>query len=98
MNLGNNIAVLRKQKNFTQEQLAEFCDVSRQAVTKWEAGISEPTIEKLVKLAEIFQVSLDELIKGHEIEVHEKENNESREIDFGYIAMCIAGCHACSSD
>lgn len=90
MNIGNNIASLRKQSGLTQEQLAEKCEVSRQAVTKWEAGISEPGIEKLINLAEIFQVSLDELIKGHEIELYDKENNKGRKIDFETIAFLIA--------
>ena len=69
MNLGQNIATLRKEFGFTQEELAEKCDVSRQAVTKWESGASEPTIEKLLRLSEIFGVSVDELINGTEVAI-----------------------------
>lgn len=97
MNLGNNIAELRKKRSLTQEQLAEMCDVSRQAVTKWEAGISEPAIEKLVKISEVFQVSLDELVTGKKVAFYEKENNVSGEIDFKDIAFCIADYKECFS-
>lgn len=64
MELSKNIANLRKKMGITQEKLAELCNVSRQAVTKWEASESEPTIEKLEILSNIFQVSIDEIIKG----------------------------------
>lgn len=64
MDLKNNIAAARKKLGFTQEQLAEKCEVSRQAVTKWESGESEPAIAKLMMLAEIFDISIDELVNG----------------------------------
>lgn len=50
MNVGKNIASLRKSSRITQEQLAEKCNVSRQAVTKWEVGETEPTIERLAMI------------------------------------------------
>lgn len=64
MKLGQNIAMYRKESGLTQEQLAEKCEVSRQAVTKWESGISEPSIAKLIRLSEIFSVSIDTLLNG----------------------------------
>ena len=64
MYIGKNITELRKQHNLTQEQLAEKCGVSRQAVTKWESGESEPNIERLVMLADVFKVTIDEIVKG----------------------------------
>lgn len=63
MSLGQNIAKLRKSMGLTQEQLAEKCDVSRQAVAKWESGESEPAIAKLRVLSETFDTSIDELVK-----------------------------------
>ena len=63
MKLGQNIAIYRKEAGLTQEQLAEKCEVSRQAVTKWESGISEPSLEKIICLSEIFSVSIDTLLK-----------------------------------
>ncbi len=72
MNLGNNIKFLRKNINLSQEYLAEKCKVSRQSVTKWETEESMPTIEKLIILADIFNVSLDELVGISEINPYNK--------------------------
>ncbi|HZK41626.1 MAG TPA: helix-turn-helix transcriptional regulator [Clostridia bacterium] len=59
--IGNNIAKWRKEKGMTQDQLAEQLSVSAQAVSKWENGISLPDITLVPKLAQIFQVSIDQL-------------------------------------
>ena len=61
MGLGKNIAMLRKEKGISQEKLAEMLDISRQAVTKWESEKANPDTENLIRLAGIFEVSLDEL-------------------------------------
>lgn len=66
MELGKNIAKYRNQFDMTQEDLAEKCDVSRQAVAKWEAGQSEPGIEKLCVMADLFEVSIDNLLGREE--------------------------------
>lgn len=66
MDLGERIYQLRTQKNFSQEALAEALGVSRQSISKWETGSSVPELDKIVKLSEIFEVSLDELITGKE--------------------------------
>ena len=63
----------RKEANVTQEGLAEKCDVSRQAVAKWESGESFPDIYKVSKIAKIFDVSLEALIWGECQQVTEKE-------------------------
>lgn len=57
----NNLASLRKLKNMTQEDIAEKVGVSRQAVAKWEAGETVPDLGKCKLLAELFEVSLDDL-------------------------------------
>ncbi len=54
--------MLRRRMNLSQEELAEKCQVSRQAIAKWESGDSVPTIEKLVLLADLYELSLDELV------------------------------------
>lgn len=54
---------LRRAKGLSQEQLAAQMEVSRQAVGKWESGQSMPELEKLIALAELFGVSLDELVR-----------------------------------
>lgn len=60
MSLGENIVALRKKRGLTQEKLAEVFEVSRQSVTKWKSGESEPSIDKLIKLSKYFGVSIDE--------------------------------------
>ena len=62
MELGNKLYKLRKAKGLSQEDLASRLDVTRQTVSKWEVGDSTPDLEKLVLLAELFEMSLDELV------------------------------------
>lgn len=64
MGFSENLQILRKMKNMSQEQLAERLDVSRQAVSKWEGGNGYPETEKLISICEIFDCSMDEIIKG----------------------------------
>lgn len=64
MNIGERIQKLRKSAGMSQEQLSEKLGVSRQAVSKWETGESQPELDKVVKLAEIFGVTADELLGG----------------------------------
>lgn len=69
MTLGEKIYELRTGQNLSQGDLANELNVSRQSISKWENGNSTPDLEKIVKLAEIFNVSLDELIKNEEKEI-----------------------------
>lgn len=62
MKLEENLQKFRKLKGLSQEELAEECQISRQAIAKWECGESTPTIEKLIFLADFYKVSLDELV------------------------------------
>lgn len=64
MSLGERLAALRIKQGLSQGELAEKMDVSRQSVSKWETDASIPELDKLVALSELFQISLDELIKG----------------------------------
>ena len=54
MSLGTNIQFYRKQKNMTQEDLAEFMNVSRQTVSKWESDTAFPETDKLITLSDYF--------------------------------------------
>lgn len=67
MNLSDKITLLRKQKGLTQEELADKLEISRQAVSKWEARQALPELDNIVKLAKIFDVSTDYLL-GNEQE------------------------------
>ena len=60
--LHDNIKRLRQQKGMTQELLAERLHIVRQTVSKWEKGLSVPDSEMLVRIAEIFEVSVSELL------------------------------------
>ncbi|MGN0203978.1 MAG: helix-turn-helix domain-containing protein [Coprococcus sp.] len=63
MSLGKNIQHLRKQKKFTQEQLAETLSVSRQTISKWEADEIVPELNKLIVLSDLFSCKLDALVR-----------------------------------
>ena len=64
MTLGERIIKLRNSKGISQDTLAVALGVSRQSVSKWETDASVPELDKLIKLSEYFEISLDELIKG----------------------------------
>ena len=63
MLFNEKLKMLRKQSNFTQEELAEKLYVSRQAITKWESGDGTPDIENLKQISIVFNTTIDELIK-----------------------------------
>lgn len=85
MGLKENIADYRKKMGLTQEQLAEKCNVSRQAVTKWESGESEPSIAKVRILSTVFNISIDELIAGTKNNVSHN-NSEKLQIDYSMLS------------
>lgn len=64
MSFRDNLQHLRATRNMTQEQLAMLLGVSRQSVTKWEAEKSYPEMDKLIKICQIFECSLDDLVQG----------------------------------
>ena len=64
MSLAENLQFLRRQKNITQEQLAEQLEVSRQSVSKWESAQSYPEMEKLLQICSLFHCSMDALTQG----------------------------------
>lgn len=76
MELNNQIRKYRTSLNLSQEELAEKVYVSRQTVSNWETGKSYPDIHSLLLLSSLFDISLDQLIKG-DIEIMKKEINEA---------------------
>lgn len=76
MSLSENLQNLRKIKNMSQEELAEKLSVSRQAVSKWESGNGYPETEKIIAICDIFNCSMDELVKGKITEDVKSEKNE----------------------
>lgn len=76
--LGNMIAVLRKERGMTQLELAEKMGVTDKAVSKWERDLSFPDVSSIPKLAEIFCVSVDELMQ---VKADTKENASSNKVE-----------------
>lgn len=89
MELGNKIKYYRGEKEFSQEELAERVYVSRQTISNWENNKSYPDINSIVLLSEIFEISIDNLIKG-DVEQMKKEINseEVKKLNF-YATMMV---------
>lgn len=68
MELAEKILTLRKSRNWTQDQLAEQLDISRQTISKWESGQSLPELDKIIALSEVFNVSTDCLLKPSKVD------------------------------
>lgn len=64
MKVSQHIKAIRQRQNLTQEEFATQLAVSRQAVSKWERGTALPDIENLMYISDLYNVSLDEIIKG----------------------------------
>lgn len=82
----NRLLQYRKKMNLSQEELASRIGVSRQAVSKWERAEASPDTDNLILLADIYGVSLDELLKGEketesETQSEEPENNSENNPD-----------------
>ena len=93
MTLGQNIARLRAQKNLSQGDLADALEVSRQSVSKWETDASIPELDKLLRLAELFGVTLDELVKDVDVQEVREKNASSEKIDAIYQDVRTAKRH-----
>ena len=77
MELNEKLQQLRKQKGWTQEEVAEMLYVSRTAISKWESGRGYPSIESLKVISKLFKVSIDDLLSGEElISIAETEQKE----------------------
>ena len=83
MTLGENIARLRAEKRLSQGDLADALGVSRQSVSKWETDASVPELDKLVRLSELFGVTLDRLVKGEAADEEPKQE------------VCCGGSSSC---
>lgn len=79
------IIALRKEKRWTQEKLAEKCGISRQAVAKWENGQSVPDVFRIIELANLFQVEINELMSNPHSDVSFRYCTES----FGNLYQMI---------
>ena len=71
-----NLKTIRKEKGFSQEQLATRLNVVRQTISKWEKGLSVPDAELLIQLAEVLGVEVSDLL-GQKIEISEGQSEEN---------------------
>ncbi|WP_300123056.1 helix-turn-helix domain-containing protein [uncultured Enterococcus sp.] len=79
MELANNLKYYREKAGFTQEQVANELRVTRQSISRWENGKSYPDLDNLVLISELYQVSIDHLIKENE-ELFKKIDQNAQEI------------------
>lgn len=79
MNLNKKILSLRKKEKLTQEQMADILGVTRQTISNWELDITKPDIEQILKISNIFKISIDELLgqKTGDIILHKIETTEN---------------------
>lgn len=87
--LNENIKKLRKQKGLTQEQLAEKLNITRQSVAKWEKGESIPDIYSIMGLSEIFNITIDEIVR-YLLDKQIKNNDEGKYV-FGTVKVSEKG-------
>ena len=89
MELGQQLKAHRKELGISQDELAEKIFVSRQSISNWENNKTYPDIHTLLLLAETFDVSLDELIKG-DVEEMKEEINAQERAGFNRDSVCVA--------
>lgn len=68
MNIGEKLYELRKEKNLSQEEVADKLNVTRQTISKWETNQSTPDFDKIVPICELFEISTEELLTGKKTE------------------------------
>ena len=96
MEFHEKLQLLRKQKNLTQEELAQLLFVSRAAVSKWESGRGYPNIDSLKSIAKFYGVTIDELLSGEEIlTIAEEEQRLQKDSIlrrvFGFLDLSAVG-------
>ena len=98
MALSEKLYTLRRKSGLSQEQLAEQLNVSRQAISKWEAGQSIPESDKLLSISNYFNVSLDYLMKEETQDTISEKENINTSLQTGDrtrwllgIVICIGG-------
>ena len=95
MEFNEKLQQLRKQKNLTQEELAQELFVSRTAVSKWESGRGYPSIDSLKAIAKYFGVTVDDLLTGEEVLSIAEDDGKQKEkhlrtLVFGLLDLSVA--------
>lgn len=93
MSLGERLYELRKKKGFSQEEVAEKLNVTRQSVSKWETDESKPDFDKIIPICELYEISSNELLSGTKEEKEEEEveviNNDNKKKRALFITIAI---------
>ena len=84
MKFNEKLLTLRKEKGLSQEELGMEVQVSRQTVSKWEAGQSYPDFTRLVMLSDFFDMTLDELVKDIDVQEVRENSRTNEKIDSIY--------------
>ena len=90
MQLGKRIAELRKKKGMSQEEMSELFNVTRQTISSWENQRSFPDLESLIKISDVFNITLDKLLKEDKALVKEIDNKVKKSNRFRNISICLA--------
>lgn len=85
--LSKNLKIFRKRKGLTQENVAEALNIVRQTASKWEKGISVPDADMLIRLAEILDVSVNELIGS---DIADEKNEDMIAVELARVADQLA--------
>lgn len=94
MEFHEKLQELRKQREMTQEELAEILYVSRTAISKWESGRGMPNVESLKAISKFFGISLDDLLSSEELLIlveddHRQKETDLRDMVFGMLDICM---------
>lgn len=95
--LSEKIYTLRRKRGLSQEQLAEIIGVSRQAISKWEGGLSVPESEKLIAISEYFHVTVDYLLKEDGDCTQKAEQKAEKEQSFKSRGGMLLGIIPCAA-
>lgn len=87
--IGETIASLRKEKGMTQNELAEKMNVTDKAVSKWERDLSCPDVNTISKLADILEVSVEELLKAKKKDNLEMKTKDLMNLIFKAVALAM---------
>jgi len=92
MEFNEKLQTLRKQKELTQEELAEVLFVSRTAISKWESGRGYPNIDSLKAIAKFFGVTIDGLLSGDELLTVAEEDTKQKKKHFCDLVFGLLDC------
>ncbi|MCR4950673.1 MAG: helix-turn-helix domain-containing protein [Solobacterium sp.] len=77
MKIGSFLKELRKEKGMTQEQLADILHVNNRTISRWENANTMPDFDIMIELAKLYDVSIEELLKGERTEIMEKQTEQT---------------------